>query len=106
MTDRETAARGQRAELCAEFISPILVEVRSGYLSRIAEIASTELNPKVRAEKITALSIAMKVLGNVTNGLKSAIDAGELAQKNLMRNDEIERLGREQRRIFDLVPLR
>jgi hypothetical protein len=32
--------------------------------------------------------------------------ADPLAQKNLMRNDEIERLGREQRRIFDLVPLR
>jgi hypothetical protein len=60
--------RGQRAALCGEFITPILDETRNGYLSRIAEIAATELNPKVRTEKITALSIALKVLGNLTNG--------------------------------------
>jgi hypothetical protein len=50
--------------------------------ARIAEIAATELNPKVRTEKITALSIALKVLGNLTNGCNSAIEAGELAQRN------------------------
>ena len=102
----EAAARGQRAALCGEFISPILEETRSGYLSRMAEIAATELNPKVRAEKITALSIALKVLTNLTNGLQSAIEAGELAQKNLIRSDEIERMGAEKRRLFDIVPLR
>ena len=102
----QAAARGQRAALCNEFIRPILDETKQGYLTRIAEIAATELNPKVRAEKITALSIAMKVLGNLTNGLDSAIEAGRVAEKSLIRSDEIERMGREQRRIFDLVPLR
>lgn len=104
--DAQTAARGQRAQLCAEFIKPPLDEMRDAYLQRIADIAATELNPKVRSEKITALSVALKVLGNLTNNLKSAIEAGELAEKNLIRSDEIERLGREQRRIFDLVPIR
>lgn len=106
MSDAQAAARGQRAALCGEFITPILDETRNGYLSRIAEIAATELNPKVRTEKITALSIALKVLNNLTNGLQSAIDAGELAQRNIIRSEDVERLGKDQRRIFDLVPIR
>src|SRR4051812_24617103 len=101
--DGKAAARGQRAALCGEFITPILDDTRNGYLARIAEIAATELNPKVRTEKITALSIALKVLGNLTNGLNSAIEAGRVAERSLIKSDEIERLGREQRRIFDIV---
>lgn len=100
----ETAARGQRAELCNEFVAPILKEVRDGYLSRIADIAATELNPKVRSEKITALSIAMKVLGNVENGLNNAIEAGRVAQQSILKADNIERMGREDRRLLDMIP--
>lgn len=102
----ETAARGQRAQLTAEFITPILDETRQGYLSRIADIAATELNPKRRTEKITALSIALKVLKNLDNGLYAAIEAGRVAEKSLLRADQIEQMGREQRRIFDIVPTR
>src|SRR4051812_38652648 len=95
VSDHEAAARGQRAALCGEFITPILEETRQGYLSRIAEIAATELNPKSRAEKITALSIALKVLKNLTNGLESAIEAGRVAERSLIKSDEIERMGAE-----------
>lgn len=102
----ETAARGQRAALCNEFIAPILTETRDGYLSRIAEIAVAELNPKSRTEKITALSIALKVLNNLTNGLNAVIEAGQLAEKNIIRSDQIERMGSEKRRLFDIVPTR
>lgn len=106
MSEQEAAARGQRASLCNEFIGPILEETRAGYMERMAEIAASELNPKVRAEKITALSIALKVLKNIDNGLNAAIEAGRLAEKNLIRSDEIERMGMERRRIFDIVPTR
>jgi hypothetical protein len=102
----ETAARGQRAQLCDEFIRPILEETKAGYLARIAEIASTELNPKARSEKITALSIALKVLKNLTNGLDAAIEAGRVAERSLIKSDEIERMGTERRRLLDIVPLR
>jgi hypothetical protein len=105
-SDAQTAARGQRAALCGEFITPILDETRNGYLSRIADIAATELNPKARTEKITALSIALKVLNNLTNGLDAAIEAGRVAERSLIKSDEIERLGKEPRRIFDIVPRR
>lgn len=106
MNEAQTAARGQRAQLCDEFIRPILDETRDGYLSRIAEIAATELDPKVRTQKITSLSIALKVLKNMDNGLSAAIEAGRVAEKNLIRSDEIERLGSERRRLLDIVPLR
>ena len=102
----ETAARGQRAQLTAEFVRPILDETRDGYMRRMAEIAATELNPRRRTEKITALSIALKVLQNLDNGLNAAIEAGRVAEKSILRSDEIEKMGAEQRRIFDLVPLR
>lgn len=98
------AARGQRASLCGEFITPILEDTKNGYLARIAEIAATELNPKTRAEKITALSIALKVLKNVSNGLDSAIEAGRVAERSLINSDRIERMGAEKRRLFDIVP--
>lgn len=100
----EAAARGQRAELCNEFIGPILAEIKSGYLGRIAEVATTELSPKARSEKITALSIAMKVLANVENGLNAAIEAGNVAQQSIIKADRIERMGREERRLMDIVP--
>ena len=104
MSEFDTAARGQRAALCDEFIGPILKDVREGYLRRITEIAAGETNPKARAEKITSLSIALKVLGNIENGLANAVEAGKLAQRSILKADSIEKMGREQKRIFGLVP--
>lgn len=101
---RDTVAKGKRAELCNEFIRPLLEQTRQGYLARIAEIAATELNSRKRAEKITALSVALKVVGNITNGLDAFIDAGDIAGRQLAKSEDIEKLGKEQRRIFDLVP--
>jgi len=73
-------------------------------MDRMAEIAATELNPKARSEKITALSIALKVLGNVENGLNSAIEAGKVAQQSILKADKIERMGVSERRLLDIVP--
>jgi len=101
---QEAAARGQRAALCDEFIGPILKDVREGYTARLIEIAATELNPKTRSEKITALSIAMKVLANVENGLNGAIEAGKVAQQSLLKTDRVERMGASERRLLDIVP--
>lgn len=100
----ETAARGQRAELCDEFIGPMLREIRTSYMERMAEIASTELNPRKRSEKITALSIGLKVLGNIENGLKSAIQDGNVAQASILKAREIEKMGVHERRILDMIP--
>lgn len=104
MTDADLRARGQRAQLCDEFIGPILADTKQGYLTRMADLAVSELNPTKRAEKITALAVALKVLSNLENGLNNAIEAGRIAERNLIQAEEIERLGRTQRRIFDIVP--
>ena len=100
----EAAARGQRASLCNEFIGPILKDVRQGYTERLIEIAATELNPKARSEKITALSIALKVLGNIENGLNGAIESGRVAENSLLKADKIERMGAHERHLLDIVP--
>lgn len=102
----ESAARGQRADLCNEFIGPILAEIKSGYLGRIADIAATEINASVRSDKITALSTALRVLDNVTNGLNAAIEAGKVAQQSILRANAIEDLGDHTRRLLETVPLR
>ena len=100
----ETAARGQRAELCNEFIGPIIRDIREGYMTRLAEIAATELNPNKRRDKITALSVALKVLGNIENGLNATIESGRVAQASILKADQIERMGVHERRLMDIVP--
>ena len=102
----ETAARGQRASLTAEFVKPILDGMRDEYLSRIAEIAVKELNPKARTEKITALSIALKIRDNIDNALNAAIEAGRQAEKSLLKASSIERMGKDSRRLLDMLPQR
>lgn len=106
MTNADLAARGHRAELFAEFARPILDEMRDSYLARIADIAATELSPGKRAEKITTLSIALRIHKNIDAGLTAAIEAGKIAANNLVRAEEVERMGRDKRRIFDIVPSR
>src|SRR5688500_17880598 len=104
MTDAELASRGHRAALCDEFLAPMLAEVRDEHQRRIADIAVTELSPAKRSEKVTALAIGLKVIRNLEAGLKNAIETGKLAQNNIARAGEIEKLGREKRRLLDMLP--
>lgn len=105
MTDPEIAARGQRAEqFKGEFLDPILTGMRDEYVRRIADVATKELDPKVRADKITALSVALRVVDNVTSGIDTAIQDGFMAQKNLMKAEEIEQMGPTRRKLFSIAP--
>lgn len=105
MTDAELKARGERARVYRdEFLGPIMDEQRAAYQARIVEIATTELNPRKRAEKITALSTALKVLNNVDAGLSAAVDAGRIAEGNLLKAERIEKMGKEQRRLLSIAP--
>ena len=104
MNDFEQAARGQRAAQAAEFIGPILADVRGSYMDRIVEIAATELDPKSRTEKLTALSIALRILDNVDAGLTAVMRDGEMAEKNIIKVENVERMGVHKRRIFDIAP--
>lgn len=105
MNDPESAARGQRAETCySEFIGPELANIRKSYAERIAEIAVKELDPKVRTDKITALSTALRILDNVNAGIVAIVEDGKLAEKNLMRAEAIEQMAAPKRRLFNIAP--
>lgn len=105
MTDHEIAARGQRARsLMEEFVAPALGGMRDEYLARMADVATKELDPKVRADKITALSTALRILDNVTAGIEATIMDGEAAQKKLIRAEDVERMSPTKRRLFQIAP--
>lgn len=105
ISDAERKARGERAATYRdEFLAPIIEENRSAYQARIIEIATTELNPRKRSEKLTALSVAIKVLGNIENGLNAIVQDGDMAAKNLLRTDVIEKMGRGERRLLEIAP--
>lgn len=97
--------RARRAKLLKEeFLDGMFAAQRNAYQSRLAEIAVTELDPKAREQKITALSVALKILANVEQGMTAIIQDGELAHKQLLKAEKIEKMSRPQRRIFGLVP--
>lgn len=105
MTDEQRKARGFRAnQYNEEFLKPIIAESRDAYTARMIEVATTELNPRKRAEKLTALSVALKVLANIECGITAIVEDGRMADKALLRNEEIEKMGREQRRLLDIAP--
>lgn len=107
MTPDERKARGQRAaQYNDEFLRPILAENRAAYQQRIVEVATTELGPKTRAEKLTALSIAIKVLNNLESGIVAIIEDGKLADRELLSSERVENMSRADRRLLDIAPWR
>lgn len=105
MTDAEIIARAERAKTYRdELLAPILNEQRAVYANRIVEIAATELNPKVREQKITALSYAVRILRNIETGLDAFVNDGEVAKGNKLRVEKIEKMTEPQRRLLGIAP--
>ena len=94
------ADRAQRA--WDEFFSPMFAELRSAYSERIAEVATTDLAPRSRADKITALSHALKILANLEGGMLETIRDGELAQAEQLRVEKIEQMTAPKRRLLNI----
>jgi hypothetical protein len=105
MTEAQAAARGIRArDYRDEFLGPILDDMRAAYANRIVEIASKEHDPKARADKLTSLSVALRILENIAGGIDAAIMDGEIAEKNMLKVEHIEKMSAPQRRIFNIAP--
>lgn len=98
----EKARRAQM--LREEFLDPIMGGIRKEYADRLVEVASKELDPKVRAEKITSLSVAIRILDNFNQGMAAIISDGELAHKQLLKAEKVEGMSRPQRRLFNAIP--
>jgi hypothetical protein len=103
MTER--IARAERAQRAwDEFFAPIISEMKSTYADRIVELANIELGRDKRADKITALSNALKILGQLENGMKAAILDGDLAQQEKLKAERIEQMTAPQRRLLGIAP--
>lgn len=106
MTHDEKIARGERAYHAREFLGPICDDLKAGYAARIVDVASKELNPRKRTEAITSLSVATRILDQIAAGLDAYVNDGEVAKRDKLKAESIEKMNREQRTILDIVPLR
>jgi hypothetical protein len=105
LTEGQRVERGRRAQAAwDEFLKPALEEIRNAYGDRIVEIAATELSRDKRTDKLTALSTALRILGQVEGGLQAIIVDGQVAHQSKLRAGEIEKLSSARRRFLDMVP--
>lgn len=105
MTEAERIARARRAELAwDEFFAPMIEAMLGEYQARMVEVANTELNPRKRADKITALSNAIRIAQNLKDGMRETIRDGELVQQELIRADKVERMAPSARRLLNIAP--
>ena len=100
-TDPQRVARSTRAQKALdEFVTPEFDHAREVYSRRIAEVAATELHPTIRADKITALSLAIRVLDEVQNGVTTIMRDGEHVREQMIRAEKIEHLTDAQQRLI------
>lgn len=105
MTEAERIARAARAKAAyEEFFEPMIDALRDEYASRIVEIANSELSRDKRADKLTALSNAHKILATLDDGMKAILTDGDLAARDKLRAETIERMTAPQRRLLGIAP--
>jgi hypothetical protein len=104
MTPQERIAKASQARFAFdEFIGPMLDALHDEYTSRLVEIASTELHPAQRSDKITALSNALKIVANLKAGMIEAIRDGELAKIEKLRAERVEQMSDAQQRLLKIT---
>lgn len=102
-TIRERMARGVRAQgALDEFLAPMFASLREEYTARINEVATTELHPTIRADKITTLSVALKVLAMLESGMTETIRDGDIARTEKVRAEKIEQMTDAQQRLLKI----
>lgn len=105
MTEAERIARGNRAKaFWDEFAEPMLGELRDAYAERMVNVANDELNGQKRADKLTALSNAIRILSNLESGMRAIVTDGEQAQREKVRAESIEKMTAPQRRLLGIAP--
>ena len=96
--------RAQRASLLREILDPIIAECRRDYTDKIVAIASSELDPRAREQKLTSLSVATRILDNISQGLIAVVKDGEMAHQQQLRADKIEAMSAPARKLFNVIP--
>jgi hypothetical protein len=104
MTEAERIARAHRATAALdEFLTPMFDDLREEYRNRISEVATTELHPGTRADKITTLSVALRVVDTLKSGMAEIVRDGELARRDKLRADDIARMSDAQQRLLRIA---
>ena len=104
MTEAERIARAHRAQAALdEFLSPMFAEIKDEYRDRIAEVAVTELHPGTRADKLTTLAVALRVVNSLESGMAAIVLDGEVARKDKVRADRIEQMSDAQQRLLKIT---
>ena len=105
MTEAERASLGHRAQTALdEFIGPAVQAYRTTLLARIGDVATTELDSRKRADKLSSLSLALRVADEIEGGLKDMVRDGEYAVAQMERIDKIERMTPAKRSLLNVGP--
>jgi hypothetical protein len=103
VTETERMARAHRAQTAhEEFIAPMFAKLREEYLGRMAEVSATELNAQRRADAITALSVALRVLGTLDAGMREIMRDGDLAKAEKLKAEKIAQMTDAQQRLLKI----
>lgn len=105
MNEADRLANAEQAKRAYEqYIEPMFDELRNEYGDRIVEVATTELDPKKRCDKLTALSVAHKIADTLDAGMKAMIADGEFALRERIRAEHIEQMSAPRRRLLGIAP--
>lgn len=103
MNHAERMARADRAmRAWEEFFEPMIGDLRDTYAERIINLANAELNPVKRADKLTALSNASKILTTLEMGMREIMRDGEIAKIEALKAEKIENMTKPQRRLLNI----
>lgn len=101
----ERIARATRAKAAyEEFIEPMFAELDAEYSARLVEVANSELSRDKRADKITALSNALRISRTLRAGMQAIVMDGDVAHREKLRADRVEQMTAPQRRLLGIAP--
>ena len=107
MTKAEVAERIARAHRAQsawdEFLAPMIAAMREEYRERMVSVATTELATAARSDKITALSMALRIVDTIESGMLATIKDGELARADKLKAEAIEGMTDARRRLLNIV---
>lgn len=105
VTEAERIARAHHAKAALdEFLNPMFDEIEAEYTARLVEVANIELSRDRRADKITALSNALKITRTLRSGMQAIVADGDVAMRSKLKAERIEQMTAPQRRLLSIAP--
>jgi hypothetical protein len=102
MTEAQRLAAAASARTALEVVGPIFGELRSAYAERMVELANSELSRDKRADKLTALSNALRIVDQLEKGIGAIIVDGDIAERERIKAQKIENMTAPQRRLLNI----